>query len=164
MKFKVGDIVRGTRADRYTITNDKMTKGKVGEVFPVESRHFELVSPRPSTKSDLKTGMRVFTENKDEYVVMMDTVHGDILLNMPDKRGWEPLKHYNDDLAHRKYHEFDIASINVPKLSAHTLRDFNKEDFELVWKREEKPIEITIEEIAELKGVSPERIRIKKAE
>ena len=76
-KFKVGDLVRGTKNSPYNITDEKMTLGKVvkvygedehceddicvkvlehrrqcevGHMFPVESRYFEPVEPAHAPK------------------------------------------------------------------------------------------------------------------
>jgi hypothetical protein len=88
-KFKVGDIVRGTSADRYAMTNSDMTKGKVvgvrgdkyidiviletkGEkpickdsVFTVDTQYFEL-----APKIEPKIGMYAeITKSADDYLV-----------------------------------------------------------------------------------------------
>jgi hypothetical protein len=92
---------------------------------------------------------------------MKDTDCEDRLFSIDDKYGTEPLSNYNEDLTNKISSACDIDAIYKPKYTYVMFGNFNRLDFELVWKREEEPIEVTIAEIAELKGVSPERIRIK---
>ncbi len=188
MKFKVGDIIKGIGKNRYSYTNTDMTKGRVikvyedvpagerdirievlehtskcvvGAKFDVKSKYFELVTRAAFGKADLKTGMRALMRDGGDYVVMKDTDCEDRLFSIYDEYGTEPLRNYNEDLTNKISSACDIDAIYKPKYTYVMFGIFNRLDFELVWKREEEPIEITIKEIAEMKGVSPERIRIR---
>ncbi len=192
MKFKIGDIIKGTDKDRYAYTNTNMTKGRVIEVYNgapegenditieilehasgrhvcrrwnVESKYFELVEPRFG-KADLKTGMQVRTNAGELYMVLenIDTgFYGKQQFILADFRGGFLCgSDYDDELNHVDHSKYDIVEVyDVPAPGA-ILKPLRYAA--PIWKREEKPIEITIEEIADWKGVSPERIRIKKAE
>lgn len=182
MKFKVGDIIRGIDDREYNITNKKMTKGKVigvgecdinikilehdeseriGGEYYVFPEYFELVEPAPFGKSDLQSGMRVRYRNGGERIVLRSddemafTSFGGMCMDGSDYA--EDLTALNEIGA-----EFDIVEVLKPK----HLNEALMQSCELIsiWKREEELIEITIEEIAEFKGVSPERIRIKEVE
>lgn len=187
MKFKVGDIIKGIDKNRYSRTNTDMTRGavtevyentkdgcdievkilehtdpdEIGELYIVESKYFELVEHAPFGKPDLKTGWRVFTRGGDELVVMKGTERGDIAVSVNHRLRWYDLDNYKDDLTMDIHKNLDIVSVYAPEYTFDMLSNFDEERFKLVWKREEEPIEITIGEIAEIKGVSPERIRIR---
>ena len=92
---------------------------------------------------------------------MKGTEHGDITVSVNHRLRWYDLDNYKDDLTRDVYRSSDIVSVYAPEYTYDMLSNFDEEHFKLVWKREEEPIEITIEEIAEMKGVSPERIRIR---
>lgn len=185
MKFRVGDIIKGTDKDRCAYTNTGMTKGRVikvydgaskgesdirieilehtsghlvGDEFDVESKYFELVPQ--FGKSDLKTGWRVFTRNSLEYVVIKDTAETEGTFAGLGREGGCPIACYKNDLT-TNLSKLDIVAVYEPTSKEFILADFDEEHFKLVWKREEEPIEITIKEIADWKGVSPERIRIR---
>ena len=185
MKFRVGDIIKGTDKDRYAYTNTGMTKGRVikvydgaskgesdirieilehtsghlvGDEFDVESKYFELVPQ--FGKSDLKTGWRVFTRNSLEYVVIKDTAETEGTFAGLGREGGCPIACYKNDLT-TNLSRLDIVAVYEPTSKEFILADFDEEHFKLVWKRKEEPIEITIKEIADWKGVSPERIRIR---
>lgn len=189
MRFKVGDIIKGIGKNRYSYTNADMTRGRVikvyedvpsgehddirievlehtkkfvvGAKFDVKSKYFELVERAPFGKSDLKTGWRIFTRDGGDYIVMKDTDCEDCLFSIYAEYGTEPLRNYNEDLTNKISSACDIDAIYKPKYTYVMFGNFNRLDFELVWKREEEPVEITIKEIADWKGVSPERIRIR---
>ena len=186
MKFKTGDIIKGIDRDRYFYTNTDMTKGRVtkvyegapsgehndirieilehanesfvGEKFDVKSKYFELVPQ--FGKSDLKTGWRVFTRNSLEYVVIKDTAETEGTFAGLGREGGCPIACYKNDLT-TNLSKLDIVAVYEPTSKEFILADFDEEHFKLVWKRDEEPIEITIKEIADWKGVSPERIKIK---
>lgn len=181
MKFKAGDRVRvkeglesGHLYGDLAFTRDmKECCGKVFEVCSIdEDRGYRMkgapcfyndamLEPAPFGKSALKTGMRVFLRNGEDRVVMKDNAAGeDALVSLCGKM-WNRLDYCHEDLTHVKYEDLDIVAVFEPEFEAYMLTEFDKEHFRPVWKREESPVEITIAEIAELKGVSPERIRIK---
>ena len=111
-------------------------------------------------KSDLKTGWRVFTRNFLEYVVIKDTAETEGTFAALGREGGCPIACYKNDLT-TNLSKLDIVAVYEPTSEELILADFDEEHFKLVWKREEEPIEITIAEIADWKGVSPERIRIR---
>lgn len=120
----------------------------------------EMLEPAPFGKSGLKTGMRVRYRNGEERIVLKND---DEMVFTSFDGVHTSERDYKEDLTHRiGFAEFDIMEVLKPR----ALHQALEQDCELIsiWKCEEEPIEITIEEIAELKGVSPERIRIKKAE
>lgn len=186
MKFEVGDIIKGIDKNRYSRTNTDMTRGavtevyentkdgrdikvkilehtdpdEIGELYIVESKYFELVEHAPFGKPDLKTGWRVFTRNFLEYVVIKDTAETEGTFAALGREGGCPIACYKNDLT-TNLSKLDIVAVYEPTSKEFILADFDEEHFKLVWKREEEPIEITIKEIADWKGVSPERIRIR---
>lgn len=186
MKFKTGDIIKGIDNNIYLHTNTDMTRGivtevyentkdgcdievkilehtdpdEIGELYIVESKYFELIEHASFWKSDLKTGWRVFTRNFLEYVVIKDTAETEGTFAALGREGGCPIACYKNDLT-TNLSKLDIVAVYEPTSEEFILADFDEEHFKLVWKREEEPIEITIAEIAEMKGVSPERIRIK---
>lgn len=182
MKFKVGDRVRvkeGLKGEHSYggISFMEDMEEYCGKVFTVdEITPFDevklkgvtvwdfseaMLEPAPFGKSALKTGMRVFLRNGEDRVVMKDNAAGeDALVSLCGKM-WNRLDYCHEDLTHVKYEDLDIVAVFEPEFEAYMLTEFDKEHFRPVWKREESPVEITIAEIAELKGVSPERIRIK---
>lgn len=190
MKFKVGDIIKGIDRAHYPYTNTGMTKGRVTKVyedvpsgerdirievlehtskyvagakFDVKSKYFELVEHAPFGKSDLKTGMQVRTNAGGLYMVLenIDTkVYGKqqfILANF--EGGFLCGSDYDDELKHVDHSKYDIAKVYDVPATRSILEPLRYAA--PIWKREEEPIEITIKEIADWKGVSPERIRIK---
>lgn len=183
MKFKAGDRVRvkeglisnksydGIRfapemqeyCGKKYIVESFVTGNRVWRLEGIEHWVFsdEMLELAPFGKSDLKTGWRALMRDEDDYVVMKDTDCEDRLFSIDDKYGTEPLSNYNEDLTNKISSACDIDAIYKPKYTYVMFGNLNRLDFELVWKREEEPIEVTIAEIAELKGVSPERIRIK---
>ena len=120
----------------------------------------EITELKPFGKSDLKTGWRVFARNFLEYVVIKDTAETEGTFAALGREGGCPIACYKNDLT-TNLSELDIVAVYEPTSEEFILADFNEEHFKLVWKREEEPIEITIAEIADWKGVSPERVRIR---
>lgn len=191
MKFKTGDIIKGIDRDRYFYTDTDMTKGRVtkvyegvpsgehndirieilehanesfvGEKFDVKSKYFELVEPASFGKSALKTGMQVRNNAGGLYMVLenIDTkVYGKqqfILANF--EGGFLCGSDYDDELKHVDHSKYDIAKVYDVPVTASILKPLRCAA--PIWKRDEEPIEITIKEIADWKGVSPERIKIK---
>ena len=185
MKFKTGDIIKGIDNNIYLHTNTDMTRGivtevyentkdgcdievkilehtdpdEIGELYIVESKYFELIEHASFWKSDLKTGWRVFTRCDYEYVVIKDNAKTEGVLAALGREGGSLIECYKNDLT-TAISGLDIVAVYEPTSEEYMLADFDEEHFKLVWKREEEPIEVTIKEIANWKGVSPERIRI----
>lgn len=100
-KFQVGDIVKGTKSHKYTITDEYMTKGKVisvsevgsfevlvlehvksyneGQTFAgLDSAYFELVKPKTSIKGVevvAKEEAQIITIN-EKLVIAVPTING----------------------------------------------------------------------------------------
>lgn len=178
MKYKVGDRVRvkeGLKGgERYgglhfaqgmegccgkvytvdTITNAGFARLSDGSVWVFNDA---MLEPSPFGKSDLKTGMRTRYRDGGERIVLKND--DEMVFTCFDGKHSNG-NDYAEDLTNLlKFSDLDIIEVLRPK----RLDEALDEDCELisVWKRDEVPIEITIAEIAELKGVSPERIRIK---
>lgn len=120
----------------------------------------EITELKPFGKSDLKTGWRVFTRCDYEYVVIKDNAKTEGVLAALGREGGSLIECYKNDLT-TNLSKLDIVAVYEPTSEEYMLADFDEEHFKLVWKREEEPIEVTIKEIANWKGVSPERIRIR---
>lgn len=176
MKFKVGDRVKiiGNYSHRircniwenlkgavHTVTADVTNESDYGDYKLDDGYGFiyfdEMLEPAPFGKSDLQSGMRVRYRNGKERIVlknddeMVFTSRSGMFCDGSD---------YAEDLTMLDgMEELDIVEILRPE----HLNEALTEDCDLIsiWKREEEPIEITIAEIADWKGVSPERIRIK---
>jgi len=176
MKFKVGDRVKiignysrgipydiweNLRGTVHTVTADVTNESDYGDYKLDDGYGFiyfdEMLEPAPFGKSDLQSGMRVRYRNGDERIVLKN----DDEMVFTDFDGmYCSGKNYAEDLTMLNgTEELDIAEVLEPK----HLNEALTQDCELIsiWKREEEPIEITIAEIADWKGVSPERIRIK---
>lgn len=121
-----------------------------------------MLEPAPFGKADLKTGMRVRIRDGRECIVIKDNAVGeDAIVGIGADGGWGCLGNYRENLISESFADLDIVAVYKPMFEAHMLSEFNEEKFTLVWKRDESPVEVTIAEIAELKGVAAERIRIK---
>lgn len=174
MKFKVGDRVRVVGDDSYGIPRDYWNEIKgnayrvttADECYKLDDKSCysycdEMFEPAPFGKADLKTGMRVRYRDGRERIVLKN----DDEMVFTSLDGFYTNEHdYTEDLICTGAidESLDIMEVLKPK----ALHKALEQGCELisVWKREENPIEVTIAEIAELKGVSPERIRIKEAE
>jgi hypothetical protein len=97
-------------------------------------------------KSELKTGMKIVTRDKDEYIVFKDFEHNwdesDEVLMSNKANIWMPLSDYNEDLKSDGYFNDDIIEVYKPS-HVYTVGNFfgaNNVDktWYLVWKREEK--------------------------
>lgn len=112
------------------------------------------------TKQDLKNGDVCILRNGD--VVIAITEVGIIR----SKETWDYMKNYLDNLKNISFKTLDIVKVYRPKVDFQC--SWNKNCFslgDLVFDREKlEPIEVTIEEIAKLKGVSADRIKIVKGE
>lgn len=112
------------------------------------------------TKQDLKNGDVCILRNGD--VVIAITEVGIIR----SKETWDYMKNYLDNLKNISFKTLDIVKVYRPKAAFQC--SWNKNCFslgDLVFDREKlEPIEVTIEEIAKLKGVSADRIKIVKGE
>lgn len=190
MKFKVGDIIKGIDKNRCSCTGADMKKGRVTKVygsasdeecdirieilehtdgffvgceFNVESKYFELVEHAPFGKSDLKTGRQVRTNAGGLYMVLenIDTrgcgKQQFILANF--EGGFLCGSDYDDELHHVDHSKYDIAEVYDVPATGSILQPLRYAA--PIWKREEEPIGVTIKEIADWKGVLPERIKIK---
>ena len=90
-------------------------------------------------KSDLKTGMQIEKRNGNRYVVMLDTMRGDVYVRVNGTKHGE-LNFFNDDLTYNNNSGFDIVAVYESPLTYRYLtREFDES--ECIWKRkEEKPV------------------------
>lgn len=94
--------------------------------------------------SDLKTGMIVKTAARGDYLVMLGTVFGDIILNIADF-GFERLESYSENLRLKNtWHNgnYDVVKVFKPNNTNHN--NFKKEAYNLLW---EAPAKETPEQI-----------------
>lgn len=117
----------------------------------------EMLEPYTFTKADLMTGDVVETKHGKMYSVNLNTGTEDSLIG---KRGFEVLKNYMDDLTNVINRDYDIVKVSRPK-STYQMVPLNWEEMPVIWEREKPIIELTLEEIAKLKGVDVDQIRIK---
>lgn len=110
------------------------------------------------TKQDLKNGDVCVLRNGAAVIAIpeIDILRGKIGLNY--------LKNYFDNLKGKTGSMLDIIRVYRPKVGFQCSWDAHVfTEGELVYDREKfEPVEVTIEEIAELKGVSADRIKIVK--
>lgn len=110
------------------------------------------------SKSDLKNG-DVLVERNGYVEIVIPEIGARITKN--GCFNWFSL--LNEDLTNDDGREYDIVKVYRPKSPGHC--SFKEEFFEkgeLVFNRDAiEPVEVTLEEIAALKGVSVDRIRIK---
>lgn len=101
---------------------------------------FELVTePKPFTKADLRTGMRVETRKGDIYAVFLDTEVGDIIQG----KWWNLLNQYENDLTINYDPRLDIVKVYSKDMNSNltNITQLGK----LLWQRTE-PTYITIAE------------------
>ena len=157
--FRAGDFIKGTERGNYSFTNSRMTKaivvevmefdiiikvlehedrGEINTTYTVSPEHFDIYehSKQTFTKQDLKTGMKVKTENGQWWRVLLNTNEGDILIYKTKSKGWNNLYNYNDDLTHKTFSTlFNITKVYKPKSP---LDNYTKHyGMELIWKRGE---------------------------
>lgn len=110
------------------------------------------------TKSDLKNGDVLILQNGNVEIVIPGI---GTRITKNGRFHWFSL--LNEDLTNDSGREYDIVKVYRPKSTDQC--SFKEEFFEkgeLVFKRDKmEPVEVTLEEIAALKGVSVDRIRIK---
>ena len=110
------------------------------------------------TKSDLKNGDVIVFRNGKVNIVCVDT--GTCITPVEN---FNYLERFNEELTHCFFESYDIIDVYRPQkpyqcsFSEHLYKDGKH-----VYHREEPSIEITIDEIAKLKGVSADRIKIVK--
>lgn len=92
---------------------------------------------------DLKTGMIVETRECDCYLVLLDTVKGDVLVSMSNdgefKKGFVFLSEYSDNLTLKDgWHQgvFDITKVFQTQVNDHDL--FKKQRYTTIWERPAK--------------------------
>lgn len=120
-------------------------------------------------KSELKSGMLVFTREGKRALVLKDAPYGDCLVgNGNETNGnqtWLPLNSYNEDLMYSQANQNIVDIIEVWGYSNNMLgANLTTRDRELLWKREEvkKEVELTLEEIAAKFNINIQQLKIKK--
>lgn len=126
-----------------------------------------IASSVPLNKNDLQTGMKVVLRNGGKYLVLLNTNNGDLLC---DDYGFMWLKDYDLNLKYNEnnliqYDDEDWDIVKVFQISHENkmLKLLNDSDWEIVWEEqtETQITEITMQEIADLKGVPVKSIRVK---
>lgn len=113
---------------------------------------------KPFTKSDLKNGDVIVYRNGKVNIVCVDT--GTCIT--PNER-FNFLKDIKEDLTGCRFPSYDIVDVYRPIEPCHcSFSEGLYKGGEHVFHRNEEPIEVTLEEIAKLKGVSVDRIKIVK--
>ena len=124
---------------------------------------------------ELETGMIVRTRQKEDslHLVLRDTEFGDCLFG---DGGYLKFDYYNEDLTAKQnsyscsFDEFDIIEVYKPKwpgsithaLAVKKLECMDLKDWECIWKYEEPPVEMTVEQIEQILGVKNLKIVGKK--
>lgn len=126
--------------------------------------------------SDLKSGMILENEIGEMFIVLDDNLYrpDDGLMHhrISDSEGYNPvIVDWDEDFNIKEdgYEKFDIVkvydSIQRRTFTGDLIKIYNQGNkascLNLIWEREPKIIEVTIEEIAKLKGCSVEQIRIR---
>ncbi len=115
------------------------------------------------TKSELKTGMIVTRKDGIQNVVYRDVVWGNcnemdctegVLVNK-NKRSWNGLSRYNEDLTHKHNVGYDIIKVEKPKHPYDLQKNPNEVEATLLWVREEAK-KMTVEEIEKILGYKVE--------
>lgn len=110
------------------------------------------------TKSDLKNGDVIVYRNGKVNIVCVDT---DTCITPND--GFNRLKEIKDDLLDCCSNSYDVVDVYRPTAPHHcSFSEHLYKNGKHVFHRDESTIEVTIDEIAKLKGVSADRIKIVK--
>lgn len=106
-------------------------------------------------KSELKTGMRVTTTSGEQYIVYLNSSHGDMLVT---DDGYNSFKSYNENLVSKTNPKtFSITKVESPvDLKTSTS---NTQRFETIWELD-TAIEMTIAELEKKLGIT--NLKIKK--
>ena len=117
-------------------------------------------------KSQLKTGHLLELENGEFVTVIKSSLFSGGIVKDIESGSWDYLDIYNNDMINESEHgHASIIKVYKPahpgflgvKPSSDGIRRHT-----LIWERPEEIIELTIDEIAEWKGVDPSKIKIKK--
>lgn len=110
------------------------------------------------TKSDLKNGDVIVYRNGKVNIVCVDT--GTCIT---PNGGFNNLEGIKDDLLDYCNHSYDIVEVYRPTAPHHcSFSEYLYKNGKHVFHKDESTIEVTIDEIAKLKGVSADRIKIVK--
>lgn len=83
-------------------------------------------------KKELKTGMIVELRNASRYLVLKETSHGNMFVNMKNSKLCKAFSDYKADLTHGKNKLFDIVAVyNTPN----SMCFLNDEKYEELWRR-----------------------------
>lgn len=179
MKYKAGDKVRvrkdlneGTRYGELTAYGLHIeSKGMAvtingtrdGDYFVLESNMIfseGMLEPCTFTKSDLMTGDVVEMANGKRFLTLLNTANGDVFSN---HREYNSFKNVNEDLTNGITKQCDIVKVFRATNNYQTKFD-RWDEMPLIWEYEKPIVEITLEEIAKLKGMEVSQIRIKDGE
>ena len=155
---------------RYEYCTPRRISWKESENFvqtdPREDiEHFYGVKFKPKeekemTKDDLKTGMVVEIEDGREFVVVKDSIFGDLLIG---RNVNFDLLDFLNNMNHKTYEKYNIAKVYKPLDYANVCLNPTKSSRTLIWQRKE-PKEIPMSEVmdilAEKLGCSKGNIKI----
>lgn len=108
-------------------------------------------------KSDLRSGMILELRN-GQLGILIQTRLG-LLIQFDNS--WDSLEDYNLDLTAKIDRDCDVFKVKQINSETFIIRK-NLNRAKTIWNREEQPIELTIDEIADKFGVDSSRIKIKK--
>jgi len=102
-------------------------------------------------KSDLKTGDQIEKSNGKRFVIMLGTQGGDCYVEIGGMV-WGNMDGFDENLKDTGgYHEFDVSKVYRSGYQhKYTSKEFD--EHELIWKREEEPQEMTLEEVCKELG------------
>jgi hypothetical protein len=114
-------------------------------------------------KSDLRSGMVVVTRKGTIGIVLLGTTNGNIIGGCGKGNGsWKPFDSITDDLCETAgFRQYDIVKV-YNALANRWFGSVDLTQLDLIWERDEEPVELTIEQIAEKFGIDPGLVRIKK--
>lgn len=132
-------------------------ENKKGERNMKSLNETTICKKKPFTKADLRSGDVVIKRMGNVEIVCRETN------SLICSTSYNMLDNIRNDLSNRIDDNYDIVDVYRPKEPAHCcFLQMMYEKGEHVYHREEPPVEVTLEEIAELKGVPVERIKIVK--
>ena len=108
-------------------------------------------------KSDMKTGMFVQTRNKEKWMVMRDSIYGNILVSMEKDKfarsdSYVSIDSYNEDLTCKGNENWDIMLVTAPSIYPDVFDAKSEITHAMVVYKREEPKELTVKQIEELLG------------
>lgn len=128
--------------------------GSVGDLNRFYTSQFELVADNMK-KDQLKTGMWIEDREGERATILLNTNDGDIASG---ENVWMPLSSLRDDLTALYGKDSDVMKVFQPSSNM----DYHcGQSMKLIWERKPELTEVTMQEIANWKGVPVESVRVK---